>query len=118
MGSFGQATSGSTTTIVDTTKNWVVNQWAGKRVVLTAGTGQRTEATIASNTATTLTISAVAGVDTTTTYTILSVAPRSTSTQIVWANNLTDSSLAGNYLVSIRGGNTNTLDKYDIPKDR
>ena len=118
MGSFGLATSGTVTTIVDTTKNWVVNQWAGKRVVLTAGTGQRSEVIIASNTANTLTIAAVSGIDTTTMYTILSVASRSTGTQLIWANNLTDGTLAGNYLVSVRGGNTNTMDRYDIPKDR
>lgn len=57
MGSYGIATSGSTTTLVDTTKNWIVNMWAGKRVILTSGTGQRNEYTITSNTANTLTFS-------------------------------------------------------------
>lgn len=118
MGSFGAVTSGTTTTITDTSKNWVVNQWAGKRVIITAGTGQRTEVAIASNTANTLTVATITAPDTTTNYTILSVATRGTGTQIAWASNLTDTKTNGNFLISVRGGNTNTIDRYDIPKDR
>lgn len=118
MGSFGAVTSGTTTTITDTSKNWLVNQWAGKRVIITAGTGQRTEVAIASNTANTLTVAAITAPDTTTNYTILSVATRGTGTQIAWASNLTDTKTNGNFLISVRGGNTNTIDRYDIPKDR
>lgn len=52
----GAATSGSTTTIVDTTQNWTVNQWAGYYVVIILGTGLGQFAQVASNTATTLTL--------------------------------------------------------------
>lgn len=55
-GNTGQATSGSTTTLQDTTKNWVVNQWAGFAFKVEAGTGYGSgRITIVSNTADTLT---------------------------------------------------------------
>jgi hypothetical protein len=60
MDTFGLATvAGATTTLTDSTKNWTVNQWAGKRVRFTSGTGFGQESTIASNTATVLTFAAV-----------------------------------------------------------
>lgn len=51
----GVATSGSTTTLVDTTKNWEVNKWAGYDMRVWSGTGENQVREIASNTATTLT---------------------------------------------------------------
>jgi hypothetical protein len=55
----GQATgTQSSTTLQDTTKAWTVNQYAGSTVTLTAGTGAGQTATVVSNTATALTISA------------------------------------------------------------
>jgi hypothetical protein len=55
----GQATGAQTsTTLQDTTKAWTVNQYAGATVTLTAGTGAGQTATVVSNTATALTISA------------------------------------------------------------
>ena len=48
--------SATSTTLTDASGGWLVNQWAGNRVVLTAGTGSGQTRTIASNTANTLTI--------------------------------------------------------------
>lgn len=55
----GQATGSQTsTTLQDTTKAWTVNQYAGATVSLTSGTGSGQTATVVSNTANTLTVSA------------------------------------------------------------
>lgn len=58
----GTATGGSTTTLVDSSKNWTVNQWAGARLRIIGGTGRNVVAagfvTITSNTETTLTYTA------------------------------------------------------------
>jgi hypothetical protein len=56
----GQATSGSTTTLVNSAKTWAVNQWTNFRVRITGGTGLGQNALITSNTATTLTFPALA----------------------------------------------------------
>jgi len=67
----GTATGGTTTTLVNSGKNWNTNQWANYQVRFTGGTGKGQIAKIASNTATTLTISTVAvAPDATTTYSI------------------------------------------------
>ena len=118
MGSYGTATAGTTASITDTSKNWIVNQWAGKKVIITSGTGQRQEASITSNTSNVLSTGTITAPDTTSTYTILSVAPRSAGTQLIWANNLSEPSIAGTFLVSPRGGGSNTIDRYDIARDR
>ena len=114
MATFGIATGGSTTTIIDTTKNWKVNQWAGKRVRITGGTGVGAEITVTSNTSTALTFGAQAfTVDTTTQFTILGIPNRGLSTGLVFgygANN-------GRYLWNIRGGGTSNIDRYDIITD-
>jgi hypothetical protein len=52
---YGYATSGSTTTLIDTTKNWINNQWAGYRFRINSGTGVGSEIAIISNTSNTLT---------------------------------------------------------------
>ena len=52
----GWATSGSATTLVDTSKNWIPNQWANCRVRIVCGTGAGGEAVVTTNTATTLTV--------------------------------------------------------------
>ena len=65
--------AGSTTTLVDSTKSWVVNRWKNYAVKITAGTGRGQIIQILSNTATTLTfykpISVVT--DATSVYTII-----------------------------------------------
>ena len=114
MGTFGIATSGSTSTIVDTTKNWKVNQWAGKRVRITGGTNQSSEIQITSNTANTLTYTATAtAMDASTQYTILGIPPRSTGLGLVFAYGNSN----GRYLWNFRGGLTNNFDRYDITTD-
>jgi len=118
MDTFGTMTAASTTTITDTSKNWIVNQWAGKRVVITAGTGQRQEATIASNTATVLTLSvAITLPDTTSTYSILAIAPRSVGISARWIFGNSDPATKANMIIIPRGGATNTIDEYQINTD-
>ena len=55
----GSATSGSTTTIVDSTQAWDTDQWKGYYVMIVDGTGEGQCAKITGNTATTLTIATV-----------------------------------------------------------
>jgi hypothetical protein len=50
----GTATSGSTTTLVNSAKTWTTNQWTNYQVRITAGTGVGKVATITSNNATIL----------------------------------------------------------------
>lgn len=64
-------TSGSTTTLADSTQAWTVNAYANKVVTIVAGTGAGQSAIITSNTATTLTFPAIATApDATSTYRI------------------------------------------------
>lgn len=51
----GVATSGSTTTLVDSTKSWATNQWVGYYVRIFSGTGENQLRRVISNTNTTLT---------------------------------------------------------------
>lgn len=54
----GTATAaGSNNTLIDSTKSWAVNEWAGRGVEILFGTGAGQKKTISSNTATTLTVS-------------------------------------------------------------
>ena len=53
----GKATGGSATTLVDSTKNWYSNQWAGYKFRVNSGLGVGSEITITSNTSNTLTYS-------------------------------------------------------------
>jgi hypothetical protein len=69
----GWATSGSSTTLVDTTKNWRNNQYQNCRVRVVSGTGEGNDVVITSNTATTLTVASwnVATPDATSKYEIM-----------------------------------------------
>jgi hypothetical protein len=71
--SFGWATSGTATTLVDSTKNWNNNQWINCKVRVVSGTGAGNESTITGNTATTLTVASwgVATPDASSKYEIL-----------------------------------------------
>jgi hypothetical protein len=64
--------AGSTTTLVDSTKNWAVNRWKNYAVEISFGTGKGNVVQILSNTATTLTFykPIPAGTDATSVYTI------------------------------------------------
>jgi hypothetical protein len=113
MDVYGIATGGSTTTLIDTTKNWKVNQWAGKRVRFISGAGQTIEQTITSNTATTLTFATTTSPDTTTNYTIYGIPPRGSGINIIWTFGMGHDK----YLWVSRGSASNTFDIYDITLD-
>jgi len=68
----GQASSGSTTTLVDSSASWETNEWVGYEVFIFSGTGAGQVGNIASNTATTLTFdSQSTAIDSTSRYEIL-----------------------------------------------
>lgn len=54
----GTATAGTASTLTNGAKTWTVNQWTNSQVRITAGTGAGQIRTIASNTATVLTVAA------------------------------------------------------------
>lgn len=54
----GTATSATSTTLINTAKTWTTNQWANSQAKIVSGTGAGQVRTIASNTETTLTVSA------------------------------------------------------------
>ena len=113
---WGLATAGGTTTPITeaTTKNWVVNYWAGKRFRITGGTALGQEATCTSNTATALTSAALTATDATSTYAILSIPPRGAGIELIWIWGTTDVNKKGKYLFFPRGSASNTADFYDI----
>jgi hypothetical protein len=115
MDTFGLVTGNvATTTLGDTTKNWTVNMWAGKKVRITSGLGQSQELLIASNTATVLTFAAGTAPDTTSTYTILGIAQRGAGLSLQWIFNNSDDNTKGKYFISYRGALTTHIDKYNI----
>jgi hypothetical protein len=110
--------TGTTTTLVDTNKNWKVNQWAGKRLLITGGTGVTTEITIASNTATQLTFAVAFTSDTTTTYSILGRPGIGSGMTLEWNYNSSVANDKGKKLISSRGGSSHTFDTYDFRTNR
>jgi hypothetical protein len=95
-----------------------VNQWAGKRVRITSGTGVGNEATITSNTSTQLTVAAGMGSPTTdSTYTIIGIPARGAGITLLQLYNTTNKFLKGRYLFFPRGGASTTADKLDIPSE-
>lgn len=117
--SFGLCTSaGSGTVLNDTTKAWKVNQWAGKRVRITSGTGVSNETLITSNTATQLTAASGMGSPTTdSTYTIIGVPARGAGIALMHLYNTTNKLIKGRYLFFPRGGISTTADRLDIPTE-
>ena len=106
----GWATSGSSTTLVDTSKNWRNNQYQNCRVRVVAGTGEGNDVVITSNTATTLTVASwnVATPDSTSKYEIMDsygiVTTGSGTTTVTDANkNFPTNYLAGKRLRYIAG---------------
>ena len=111
------STVGSTTQLTDNSKRWKVNQWAGKRILFTSGTGATQETTITSNTATVLTFTAVSTAPSTdTTYTIIGRPTPSSSTYLLW--NFSGSVDKGKLLISPRAGGSHTFDIYDLRTTR
>lgn len=68
----GTATAGASTSLTNSSRNWTTNQWSNAQVRITGGTGAGQIRTIASNTATVLTVSAAWATtpDNTSTYSI------------------------------------------------
>lgn len=66
----GTATSGSTTTLVQSTRNWTSGQWVNYQVRITAGTGMGQVRVITANTATQLTFATGAAIDATSQFVI------------------------------------------------
>jgi hypothetical protein len=115
---WGLASASTTTTITEaTSKNWTVNQWAGKRVRITAGTGSGQESAVASNTATALTTGTITAGDATSVYAILGIPARGAGTGLVYPYDAS-ASLKGRYMVSVRGGGTNQIDLFNVQTGR
>lgn len=123
---FGITTStfGSTSTLIDAAKNWIVNQWTGKYVRVNAGVGQTQEGVIVSNTATVLTVSGTPFTQPTATtcYSILGATKRDVGMQIMWNYGQTGTQ-KGKYLYIPRGGTSatagsNIIDRYNMNTNR
>lgn len=114
MDTFGTATSGSTTTLVDTTKNWETNNWVGKRVRFLSGTSQGNEYAITSNTATTLNFGAGTAPDVSTAYAILESSPKAFGCSLDSISGCTDLTIKDRYLYSFIGTNTVEMARYNI----
>lgn len=114
MDTFGLATGGSTSTLVDTTKNWITNQWSGKRFRYLSSTGTMIEQTVTSNTNNTLTFSANVAPATTTNYVIYSIPVRGSGIEFNWLFG------AGmdKYFLAPRGSGWNAFDIYDITTEK
>ena len=111
----GVASSGSTTTVVDSTKNWATNEHVGKIVALTAGTGNTQNTTVVSNTATTLTVSTLTtGAAAGTRYSLLATSARGPGLGLKWAGYPSNLDEGGRYMFSFRGGTTVQVERYDI----
>jgi hypothetical protein len=109
----------STTTLQDTTKTWVVNIWAGKRVRILTSTGFSVETIIASNTSNTLTFAAITAPTTLVTgYVILEQTVKGSGLNINWAFGTTDANMRGRYIFSTKGGGLIGFDRFDLNTDR
>lgn len=117
MEMFGTATAGTTTTLTDTSKNYIPGALLNKQIVLTSGTGQRFVYTITANTATIITFALATAPDATTTYSILAMTPRGVACNMRWINGNTDANTRWKYLLLVRGGATNVLDFFDISRN-
>jgi hypothetical protein len=114
MDTFGTATGGSTTTLIDTFQNWETNCFINKRVRLTAGTGQGNEYTITSNTNNTLTFATATAPDTSTTYSILEATPKTNGLHFDNVTKTSDSTLNHKYIYGWTGSATPELSRYNI----
>ena len=111
----------STTTLQDTSKTWAVNIWAGKRLRLTSTlTTGAVEIVIASNTANTLTFTAIAAapVSAVTTYAIINPTVKGVGANANWAFGTSDADIRGKYMYCTRGGGVAGFDRWDITTDQ
>jgi hypothetical protein len=114
----GIASAGSGTALTDINKNWKTNQWIGKRLLITGGTGAGQESTITANSATQLTVANTTAPDNTSTYTILGRPVTSTGMTLEWNWSGSIAADKGKLLISPRGGNSHTFDIYDLRTNR
>ena len=117
---FGVATgTQSTTTLQDTSKAWVVNIWAGKRLRILTTTGTVSEVIISSNTSNTLTVSTITAPTTAVTgYAILEQTAKGTGVSANWAFGTSDERYRGRYMFMTRGGAAVGFDRLDLTTDR
>lgn len=115
---YGSVTAGSTTTLQDNNKRWKVNQWAGKRLLVTSGTGVQQELSITSNTVNTLTFATATAPDISSTYTILGKPAIGAGINVLWNWGSSDLNTRGKYLIIPRGGGSHTFDVYDLNTNR
>jgi hypothetical protein len=110
--------SNSTSQLVDSGKNWPINLFAGARGRIIAGTGAGQEFTINSNTNSIIVF-----------LTALATAPDSSSVYVIYPNqargighilryigNNSDPDTKGKYMISVRGGNTSNIEKFNITR--
>jgi hypothetical protein len=106
----------STSQLVDSGKNWPANLFAGARGRIIAGTGAGQEFTINSNTNSIIVF-----------LTALTTAPDSSSVYAIYPNqargighilryigNNSDPDTKGKYMISVRGGNTSNIERFNI----
>jgi len=117
----GWTTSGTATTLVDTTKNWRINQYQNCRVRIVSGTGEGNDVVITSNTANTLTVASwnVATPDTTSKYEIMDsygiVTTGAGTTTVTDANkNFPTNYLAGKRIRYIAGTASSSADTATV----
>lgn len=111
---WGLITAATLNTVSETTtKNWVVNQWAGKRVRVTGSALAGVEAATASNTATAL-AATIGTPDVITPYALLSIPPRGAGIELIWVWGGSDATKKAKLMYFPRGGGSNTMDVYDI----
>ena len=123
MDTFGTATSGSTTTLVDSSQSWgtlaAETLFNGKRLRVTSGLGQGQELLITqtdwptATPKTRLTFALATAPDSTSTYGILAVPNRSTGVWAAWLSGVSTGQ-KGKYILVSRGGASNTFDVYNV----
>jgi hypothetical protein len=109
----------STSTLQDTTKNWVTNIWAGKRLRILTTTGTVAEVAITSNTSNTITCGTITSPTSNVTgYVILEQTVKGTGVSLNWAFGTSDQRYRGRYLFMTRGGAAVGFDRLDLTTDR
>lgn len=111
--------TGSTTTLQDTSKSWVVNIHAGKRLRILTSTGGPAEVAITSNTSNTITCGTiVAPTNGVTGYAILEPTVKGLGVNMNWAFGTSDPNYRGRYMFFSRGGAAVGFDRWDMTTDR
>lgn len=107
------ATSGNTPITEATRKKWRTNQFVGRLLRITSGSGVGAESIIVSNTATAITTNDYMTVDSSATYAIVGIPARGNGNALVcpWS---ASSKAARRSIVSPRGGGSNAVDSLAI----